>query len=360
MKQQPQSGSAGRVALAAALIFGGCCANVVTLELITRHDAGAGNVVTFAQFAFVAAVGLLGRIDRERLPRVRLVPRVIPLSHYLLYVVLFFTVSVLNNAALGFHIALPFHMIFRSGSLVTSLVLGALLLGKRYRPAQVIAVIAVTAGILLATMASMPAGQLIAAINGNGTTGTTKAIGEFLVGIGMLATALVLSSVLGIFQEHAFAKHGRNLTQEHQFYSHFFSLPFFAGLLPDVLSRVVSWREIAVVMVPIVGWRVSLMWVYLALNMVTQWVCISGVFMMTGAAGALTMTLTISLRKFVSLLISIVAFGNPFTLQHWLATVLVFGGALLYSLPPSNKQQKQPGQTASIVASNKTNAPKMD
>ena len=44
---------------AVALIIVGCMYNVVTLELIISKDAGAGGVVTLAQFAFVAFQGVL-------------------------------------------------------------------------------------------------------------------------------------------------------------------------------------------------------------------------------------------------------------------------------------------------------------
>ena len=82
------------------------------------------------------------------------------------------------------------------------------------------------------------------------------------------------------------------------------------------------------------------MWLYLLGNVITQFICISGVFRMTAAAGALSMTLTISIRKFVSLLFSIMFFKNPFTVQHWIATALVFGGTLVYSWPKKEAPKK--------------------
>ena len=39
-------------------------------------------------------------------------------------VLMFFVVSVTNNYALSFNIALPLHMIFRAGSLLANMVLG--------------------------------------------------------------------------------------------------------------------------------------------------------------------------------------------------------------------------------------------
>lgn len=50
----------------------------------------------------------------------------IPLSYYFYMVLMFLSVNVLNNYALNFHIPLPLHMIFRSGSLIANLLMGEL------------------------------------------------------------------------------------------------------------------------------------------------------------------------------------------------------------------------------------------
>lgn len=54
-------------------------------------------------------------------------------------------------------------------------------------------------------------------------------------------------------------------------------------------------------------------------------------FILTTECSSLTVTLVVTLRKFVSLLFSIVYFQNPFTLLHWIGTVLVFGGTLIFT-----------------------------
>lgn len=46
---------------------------------------------------------------------------------------------------------------------------------------------------------------------------------------------------------------------------------------------------------------------------------------------SLSVTLLVTLRKFFSLLVSILYFGNVFTVQHWIGTALVFGGTLAFS-----------------------------
>jgi len=85
------------------------------------------------------------------------------------------------------------------------------------------------------------------------------------------------------------------------------------------------------------------LWIVLFLNLVLQWVCIKGVFMLTSAAGTLTTTLVITLRKFISLVFSIMYFDNPFTSLHWTGTCLVFIGILVYSSPTAPRAPKTSG-----------------
>ena len=69
-------------------------------------------------------------------------------------VAMFFVVSVSNNYALNFNIALPLHMIFRAGSLLANMILGIILLKKRYTSMKYISVFAISAGISICTIAS--------------------------------------------------------------------------------------------------------------------------------------------------------------------------------------------------------------
>lgn len=70
----------------------------------------------------------------------------------MLMVTLFFFVSVLNNIALGYRISVPLHIIFRSGGLFTNMVMGAIILKKRYPLGQIVGVGLVTLGVAWATL----------------------------------------------------------------------------------------------------------------------------------------------------------------------------------------------------------------
>ncbi|EGO27116.1 hypothetical protein SERLADRAFT_381326, partial [Serpula lacrymans var. lacrymans S7.9] len=80
----------------------------------------------------------------NRLPRLR--PRRVPLLVYVAQVVLFYTISTLNNAAFAYHIPMTVHIIFRSGGLIVNLALGWLVAKKKYSYSQIISVCMVTIG----------------------------------------------------------------------------------------------------------------------------------------------------------------------------------------------------------------------
>jgi len=62
---------------------------------------------------------------------------------------------------------------------------------------------------------------------------------------------------------------------------------------------------------------------------------VSSVFSLTANCSSLTVNLVVTLRKFLSLLLSVIYFDNNFTAFHWLGTFLVFTGTLLFTGVPS-------------------------
>ncbi len=106
-------------------------------------------------------------------------------------------------------------------------------------------------------------------------------------------------------------------------------MPFFVFLGADIYHHFSVAASSAPVTVA--GLSCPSMLLYLALNVATQYACISAVFVLTSECASLTVTLIVTLRKFLSLLFSIWYFRNPFTGAHWVGTFLVFGGTLLFS-----------------------------
>lgn len=79
-------------------------------QSINRLDSGVGNLVSFLQFAFIAAEGFLFTSNCGTKPMK------IGYLTYVYMVAMFFVVQVFNNYAFDFNIPVPLHMIIRSVS----------------------------------------------------------------------------------------------------------------------------------------------------------------------------------------------------------------------------------------------------
>merc|ERR1719213_132456 len=77
--------------------------------------------------------------------------------------------------------------------------------------------------------------------------------------------------------------------------------------------------------------------VWLTANLVTQAICIKGVFYLSASYSPLTVNLTLSVRKFASVMLSVVLFGNPWGTKHVVASCLIFGGVFAYFQKPAEK-----------------------
>lgn len=339
--------------LAVFLVFLGCCSNVVFLELLVTAHPGSGNIITFAQFVVVAVEGFVNEMNFGRKENA------IPLSYYFYMVVMFLSVNVLNNYALNFHIPLPLHMIFRSGSLIANLLMGILLLKKRYSLSKYLAVGCITVGICISTIASSTSKVSSTPVNvsssdDNATAAAeapTVPIFEWSIGIGMLTFALFASALMGIYQEKMYAKFGKH-PHEALFFVHALSLPAFALMWTDVAKHAALYQASPILTVPIISKFISVpsMWAWLFGNVVTQLMCIKGVYILTSEVPSLICTLVVTLRKFFSLLFSIYYFQNPFSVYHWIGTSLVFGGTIIFLDLINTIRNQIQGSTGGIVA----------
>lgn len=112
---------------------------------------------------------------------------------------------------------------------------------------------------------------------------------------------------------------------------HLLPLPGFLILYNNIWQHIEVASASLPVAVPLIGLAVPSQWLFILGNVITQYVCISSVYVLTTECSSLTVTLVVTLRKFVSLLFSIVYFSNPFTVYHWLGTLLVFIGTVIFT-----------------------------
>lgn len=316
-------GLSRKAATAIGCVFLGCCSNVVFLELLVKDDPGSGNLITFSQFLFIS---LEGFIFTSKCGTVK--PK-IGIKDYFLLVTMFFVANVCNNYAFDFNIPMPLHMIFRAGSLIANMAMSIMILRKSYAPSKYLSVLMITLGIAICTVVS---GKEIKSIQSmSGEQRVTTPWDDFFwwtLGIGLLTVALFVSARMGIYQEVLHKKYGKQ-PKEALYYTHLLPLPFFLTLAPNI------WEHLKYALasdpLPIVGLQVPKLIVYLVGNVLSQYMCISSVFVLTSECSSLTVTLVITLRKFLSLIFSIIYFKNPFTVYHWIGTVLVFVGTMIFT-----------------------------
>lgn len=331
-----------------SLIFGGCCSNVFALEAIVQVEPASGTLLTFVQFLFVTIISLPSQLDRRR-PPFFLKPNRVPIRRWLVNIVLFFAINVLNNHAFSYDISVPVHIILRSGGSITTIAAGYLY-GKRYSRIQVVAVLLLTVGVVMAAWSDAQA---------KGTTKEVHHDGDksFATGLVILFVAQSLSAVMGLYTEETYRIYGPQW-KENLFYSHLLSLPLFVPFLPSMTRQFMKLANSPPLPLAVPGVvepsvvellariRIPNQLFYLVLNVLTQYACIRGVNLLAAASSALTVTIVLNIRKLVSLLLSIWLFGNQLAVGTLLGAVVVFSAGGLYSLdkgkpkPPRIKANK--------------------
>ncbi|KAK6198347.1 protein phosphatase 2A regulatory subunit cdc55 [Pestalotiopsis sp. IQ-011] len=308
------------------LIFGGCCSN----------------------FLFVAVTGYISQFDGSR-PPFFIAPNKVPIRRWLINIVLFFSINVLNNHAFSYDISVPVHIILRSGGSITTMIAGSLW-GKKYSRIQIVAVLLLTVGVITAAWSD-------AQSKDKPTDEPSESSSTFSTGLVILFVAQSLSAVMGLYTEETYKKYGGHW-KENLFYSHLLSLPLFlpfsASLyrqfgrltnsppltLPAYLEQLALPANVPNTMRDnIKQIYIPSQVVFLALNVLTQYACIRGVNLLAAVSSALTVTIVLNIRKLVSLLLSIWLFGNRLAPGTLAGAIVVFSAGGLYSLDSGARSQ---------------------
>ena len=187
----------------------------------------------------------------------------------------------------------------------------------------------------------------------------------------MLFISLIVSGLMGIWQEETFKQYGTSHWQESLFYSHGLSLPLFFVRWPQLVAEVDAAnatplvRASADLLSPLhtivqragnSGWlkqaflshsnalAVPSFYIPLFLNSVTQLFCISGVNRLTTRVSSVGVTLTLAVRKAVSLALSIYLSNRSGKklpqnqiVMLWIGAIAVLAGTVGYAIGSKQK-----------------------
>lgn len=315
----------GDASLVGSLIFGGCCSNAITLEVMTKQLPNSGALLTLAQFVVTTIVAFIGHVEWHGW-RLRFPARV-PLRRWAVQVVLYFATSMLNNMAFAYAIPMAVHIIFRSGGMVVNMLLGWIVDRKRYSLLQVASVLLVSAGVIVATLSAQgPHDPKLQ----NAPTST------YATGILLLSIALLSSGIMGIFQERTFRIYGRDVWHESLFFSHLFSLPLFLLHTREISTQAQAASTTPLLWVGLQGSKngcwIPSFYVGLAVNVLTQLVCVNGVNRLTARVSSLSVSLILVVRKAVSLIISVIVMNNDSgSMWLWIGAAGVLIGTVGYT-----------------------------
>jgi len=235
---------------------------------------------------------------------------------------------------------------------------GWLLFKQKYTTKQVICICVITVGIFLGSIgdASLFWGGtcvdcspgVAASAKATSGGGSNAALVLWSCGIAILVACQVLQAVLGHFQAMFYKEFADKapkgmLADEYLFTSHVCSLVMILVLWRDILEA----GKNAIATDPIAPYLpIPRAVFFIFLNNVCQTICIKGVFRLSAFYAPLTVNVTLSVRKFLSVIVSILWFGNPWTMLHSVATLAIFGGAFAYSQcgaagPPAATKKKE-------------------
>lgn len=182
-------------------------------------------------------------------------------------------------------------------------------------------------------------------------------LGNWLLGLCLLLGVVSLSAVLGHLQAAARKKYGTDNVEAIAL-THALPIPLMLLMLYDHskehihmwldspalqdISEQADHPALGMQLMGQAGGLLSKVWpmaahlpamaTFAAVNVVTQGICVSGVFIMLAECSPLASNLVMTLRKIFSLVLSIWLFNSKFTALHWVSAAVVFGSVLLYAV----------------------------
>lgn len=114
-------------------------------------------------------------------------------------------------------------------------------------------------------------------------------------------------------------------------HQHLLPMPGFALLYQNIIKHIAIASTSRPVTIPFLVGTVPIQWLFLLGNVLTQFVCIRSVYALMSECSSLTVTLVLTLRRFASLLFSILYFRHSFGPLHWVGTIFVCFGTILFT-----------------------------
>jgi len=294
------------------------CSCQAPYEVLNTQDKGCSHLISLAEHIF----GILVTV------RAAFRPRQLQLHWHLCLAAGSVGYTQLQNVALGTQLPTLVLITIKNGNLLANVFLGKLLLHRHYGMQQLAAVVLLSFGLILVSVAGAVGDD------------TSESGSSCILGILLLAGALLSRAAGGLLQEQL--SQSRTVPVE--------ELLFFRSLLglPAVLLqfRSISLHSSRWVTGEVIfGWPGP--WVLLTLNTVMDYVTRVSITLLIERTSALTANLVLTFQRFVSFLISAVLLSSELPSKSlWLGAVVVLAGTLLYAVAPTEVKRSPKEKSA--------------
>ncbi|CAI4227831.1 unnamed protein product [Auanema sp. JU1783] len=302
--------------------LGGCVGCQAAVEHMQKQIPDCLNLLTLVNYVFIACEGVIFETKFFS------VPRKIPITAYLEIIMIYFIVSACNNYALKFDVYFPLFIVFKSSSLLFHMILRNRILGQYFNLKQVLTILIVSSGVVIFTLASYNPNKIQSQENLLWLRHIP--FPPFVIGVSLLSIAVLLSSYLGICQERLYQKYGPH-AREVMTYVHFLSIPMFAIFGDDLSNAITAAHSSRNFIFFDIEFPVPSAWVILLISSFLNWICVNNVYRLSALTSSLNVNMVISLRKFISLVISFAIFNNDFNILHLVGGIVVFLGTIMYT-----------------------------
>ncbi|KAI1717556.1 UAA transporter family domain-containing protein [Ditylenchus destructor] len=306
-------------AVAGTLI--GCSGCMIAIEALASSGGSSMHLMTFSTFLTITLEGLIRHSEYLKV-------RHIPYRAYVEVVAIFFVVSIANYQVVNFEVPFPLLIIFRSGTLLANVILTRLLQNRLYGWSKLFSVCLVTTGIALFTYQERSISHTFVEHTPPFWVQFVP-IPIFFIGILLMIASLFGSAYMGLVQEKIYFRYGKH-PDEMMFHTHCLSLPLFAFVGESIVADAVKYSNSPNFSIGFISLPIPTQWANLALVIGMQLCCIRFVYRLSSQMNSLNLTMVLTLRKCLNLMLSFLLFKNTFTSTHLVASLMVFVGSFQF------------------------------
>lgn len=232
-------------------------------------------------------------------------------------------------------VAYPMQVIAKSSKPISVMMVG-LFICKRYTIQRYFFVLLIVIGVVMFKLFESKEGKRVK-VNDD-SAWFDAANKEQIIGMALLVLSLFMDGVLGAIQDRMRALYSptsRQMMLSMSFFGFVFST--FLALGKGELVAVYEFAQ----QHPNVIWHLFTLGIAAACGQFF-------IFAMVSSFGSLACSVTTTVRKFFSVVFSIIFFGNPSTLLQWISAIIVFSALLLDTFFGKGKQKPENHETEDI------------